>query len=166
MGCARIRRKSWKVSESEQRSSVNFEITSNFSKALSSAMEITSEGASNVELKPLSNIVLGRGSGCITTDLTVSCRHMLFWLGDCSNGTKTEPRAYFQRIHELEEEKEMMEAGESSELSSGGELESVDVSSIDPVKDGGMTQVDTFFLMVIMRESSIAQDIMEDDDKN
>lgn len=28
----------------------------------------------------------------------------------------------------------MMEAGESSELSSGGELESVDVSSIDPVK--------------------------------
>ncbi|KAK9200058.1 hypothetical protein WN944_015253 [Citrus x changshan-huyou] len=98
MGCARIRRKSWKVSESEQRSSVNFEITSNFSKALSSAMEITSEGASNVELKPLSNIVLGRGSGCITTDLTVSCRHMLFWLGDCSNGTKTEPRAYFQVI--------------------------------------------------------------------
>lgn len=31
----------------------------------------------------------------------------------------------------------MMEAGESSELSSGGELESVDVSSIDPVKDFG-----------------------------
>lgn len=147
-------------------------------------MEITGEDGSKVQIKPFSNTVFGRGSGCITTDRTVSRRHVLFWLKDSSNGTETEPRACFdvigknpiwvrsgksgklkafrrnekgevtvgdwfyigggqsqqpvrfavKRINEQEAEKEMMEAGESSEWSSGGELESVDVSSIDPVK--------------------------------
>lgn len=150
-------------------------------------MEITGEDGSKVQIKPFSNTVFGRGSGCITTDRTVSRCHVLFWLKDSSNGTETEPRACFdvigknpiwvrsgksgklkafrrnekgevtvgdwfyigggqsqqpvrfavKRINEQEAEKEMMEAGESSEWSSGGELESVDVSSIDPVKEFG-----------------------------
>lgn len=54
----------------------------------------------------------------------------------CIGGGQSQQPVRFavKRINELEEEKEMTEAGESSELSSGGELESVDVSSIDPVK--------------------------------
>lgn len=57
----------------------------------------------------------------------------------CIGGGQSQQPVRFdvKRINELEEEKEMMEAGESSELSSGGELESVDVSSIDPVKEFG-----------------------------
>lgn len=55
-----------------------------------------------------------------------------FYIG---GGQSQQPvRFAVQRINEQEAEKEMMEAGESSEWSSGGELESVDASSIDPVK--------------------------------